>query len=289
MFSGSVSFICLVLCVPGAAGKRKRPPEGGVVLWAYGRSATDVFAGSVVEAAKWKYCNGAKEGFKDHALTAKSLRKCMKREERFTHLKPQHLTREDSELRNSTEFFRAARQAGYTTVAAVYRDNALNRAVSSFELSQRLKCKHIQDTSCTLEFAREKFCGEEGALAREFRETKKLWEIGIEDAKHEGFDILQLRFTDVVDRVCDSVERLLALVPPLAVARGFRRCKPYQSPHVLTSHHELTMEGRVGPVAYECITRQLERDPDFSWMLQPHLETPPARHPQVPAHSTPTQ
>lgn len=263
MFSGVA---LLSLCAVAFEVKRELP-EGGVILWSYGRSATGTFAGSVADAAEWQFCNGEKESFKRHPLSARALRDCFDRDERFAHLKPQHLMHSDSELRNSTYFFRAARQAGYDAVAAVYRDNALNRELSSFELTT--KHEKLEER---YHIAEDFFCRRD--LVHDFLEMKKIWELGVEDARDAGFVILQLRFTDVVDRVCESVDKILTLASP-STNEGEPECVPFESSHVLTSHHDLTMEGRVGPVAYSCIEKQLKDEPNFAWMLQPGAETPP--------------
>lgn len=243
--------------------------DGGVVVWAHGRSATDTFAGSLMLTAGWDYCKGEKEAFKENGPTAEELKTCFEDHERLTHVKPNHI-HSQGELRNSSQFFDAAKSAGFTVVAAVYRSNALNRMVSSFELS----AKHITDKAERCREAKELFCSSNNTrhLRDLFLDQRRELLQGINDAERRGFKVIQLSFEDVIFDTCDSVSRTLEFISPKLASNP---CVVFSSPHVKTSHHNATLEDRVGRVAYDCIREELEDDPTFAWMLTPHLEHPP--------------
>lgn len=242
--------------------------DGGVVVWAHGRSATDTFAGSLMLTAGYAYCKGEKEAFKDDGPKADELKTCFEDHERLTHVKPNHL-RSEGELNNSSLFFDAAKDAGFTVVAAVYRANALHRMVSSFELN----AKHLTDPAARCRETKELFCSNHTHHLRDiFLDQRRELLQGIEDAERRGFKVIQLTFEDVILDTCDSVARTLDLVSP---GLSNSPCVVYQSPHTKTSHHNATLKERVGQAAYECIVDELQDDPAFSWMLEPHVEHPP--------------
>ena len=86
------------------------------------------------------FCRHMKEGFNTkHAsgvlLRKKRLEKCGRSGELLTHIKPGHVRNSSrTDVRSPEDLFAAARGAGFEVVVAVYRHNALARAVSSFEI-----------------------------------------------------------------------------------------------------------------------------------------------------------
>ena len=112
----------------------------GVILWAHGRSATDTYCLTLRRSARMNFCRHMKEGFNTkHAsgvlLRKKRLEKCGRSGELLTHIKPSHVRNTSrTDLRSPEDLFAAARGAGFEVVVAVYRHNALARAVSSFEI-----------------------------------------------------------------------------------------------------------------------------------------------------------
>ena len=121
--------------------KKTAPRRRGVILWAYGRSATDTYCGTLKDSAHFRYCNGIKEGFntqhrEGRDLTRKNLERCARRNEMLSHVKPSHLSGQDKpdHLNTPEKLMRAARQLGYEVIVAEYRSNALARMVSSLSL-----------------------------------------------------------------------------------------------------------------------------------------------------------
>ena len=86
------------------------------------------------------FCRHMKEGFNTkHAsgvlLRKKRLERCGKDGQLLTHIKPSHVRNTSrTDLRSPEDLFAAAHGAGFEVVVAVYRHNALARAVSSFEI-----------------------------------------------------------------------------------------------------------------------------------------------------------
>mmetsp|Transcript_29976 Transcript_29976/g.91778 ORF Transcript_29976/g.91778 Transcript_29976/m.91778 type:complete len:285 (-) Transcript_29976:57-911(-) len=239
---------------------------GGIVLWAFGRSATDTFAGTTVRTAGWRYCRGEKEAFKTTKPSARKLRNCVAHAERFVHVKPYHI--HNSPLANQTTFFAAARDAGFTVVAASYRENALARAVSSYELNVLSWTKSPPDKK-----ARQTFCT--GKLTESFQKDRLEYESGIRAARSTpGLQLIELSFTDVTVDLCESTHRTLSLISqPL----GRRPCKVFYSQHTKTSHHQASLAERIGPDAAACVERDLRNHSKFAWMLDVHREDPPYR------------
>ena len=193
------------------------------------------------------------------------LRQCIQHHERFVHVKPQHIHK--SELQNQTDFFTAARDAGFTVVAASYRPNALAREVSSFELMYRKKPKNEQR-----EHARRMFCTRN--LVNIFRENRREFVSGVQAATMtKGLKVIDLSFTDLTTNLCASTHRTLSLVsPPL----GRRPCVLFtDSSHSHTSHHNASLAKRIGNDAANCVHSALHDSPAFSWMLNLHREIPP--------------
>ena len=105
--------------------KKTAPRRRGVILWAYGRSATDTYCGTLKDSAHFRYCNGIKEGFNTNhregrVLTKAHLKRCAERNEMLSHVKPSHLSPEDKRdhLNTPEKFMRAARQFGYEVIVA---------------------------------------------------------------------------------------------------------------------------------------------------------------------------
>ena len=94
----------------------------GIILWAHGRSATDFFASSLLMTGQMEYCNGKKEGFKDHVLSKPALTRCTKQRQYLTHIKPKHLRLSDSELQEPSVFFPAAWESGFGVLVAAFRE-----------------------------------------------------------------------------------------------------------------------------------------------------------------------
>ena len=125
-----------------------------------GAQRRDAYCGSLKKSARFEYCNGIKEGFKQddssqhdhggtrwhkmasHVLTAEALKACAKRNEMLTHTKPsKHLAKKAGRggegIDTPEKLMEIAGKVGYEVIVAVYRSNALARAVSEWELITR--------------------------------------------------------------------------------------------------------------------------------------------------------
>ena len=106
-----------------------------MILWAFGRSATDTFAQTLQVTSRWDFCLGQKEGFKKANVTAAALSRCTRKGQRLTHLKPWHVLRRRNGLSTPDQFFSAAAASGWGVVVGSFRENQLARDVSAFELN----------------------------------------------------------------------------------------------------------------------------------------------------------
>lgn len=236
---------------------------GGVILWASDHSATESFAGSAMKTLGLKYCNGKRQEDGANGFDSKLLAKCMKKRKRFAHMNPHHLAK--NELTASVEFFEAAKEANFSVVVALRRENELNQKLSTFEMHADRKV----DSDDFYDAAASHFC--DVSLKDEFRRDLELWKLGIQDAVRAGFEPLVIDFVDATEQTCESVNKMLQLMPEYS--ENALPC--VHSREKKTRKAELTVEERVGPVAYTCIKDQLEEDPEYSWMLESEAELPP--------------
>ena len=260
----------LLLIAACACALASATERNGVILWAYGRSATDTYCGSLKKSASFKYCNGIKEGFnRRHKLgtflESKNLKKCAKRGEMLTHIKPSHLRNSrniSSHLDTPERLMKAARSAGYGIIVVEYRANALARQVSSWELyktSSNFEKKSRKERNAE---ARHEFCKDN---IKSWEKIFDKWERGVVAASKEGLTVIELNFNNVTRHLCESVDlttRALAWC-----GRGRCKCRSFTSPHTKTSHHKASLAGRTSGEAARCVTEQLKVDPNYAWML----------------------
>lgn len=136
--------IAPLVIVCSAADSSFAETDGGILMWALGKSATDYFAKSLVKTAGWKFCNGDKESFKPALANGKALprlnptnlRNCLVRGERLAHIKPEHIKHGDLE-HTPDGFFQAAADAGWTVVVALHRENSFSRQLSGINWALR--------------------------------------------------------------------------------------------------------------------------------------------------------
>ena len=120
-----------------------------------------------------------------------------------------------TDVRSPEDLFAAARGAGFEVVVAVYRHNALARAVSSFEIHRYAGLK--REDSGTLaarrreaklrqrasedehaQRASEDFCHTPGALKRHFETERDLYDRGLRAARANGLKLLRFSFEAVI-------------------------------------------------------------------------------------------
>ena len=194
----------------------------------------------------------------------------------LTHVMPDFLTKASNTLRTPRDFFRAAYVRGFKVVVAVWRRNVLARQVSSFEL----KIEHARVRRD--EGARESFC--DGALTRLIANLTHSYRRGVDAAKEAGFVVIERTFDDVVGDLCGTVEMVAEALEPEICGGTKCECRPFESPHVMTSHRDQDMAGRTTPEAAACATRDLGDHPDYAWMLDLNAREPPPS-PRRPAHN----
>ena len=273
----------------------------GVILWAHGRSATDTFCEAMRQAAHLTYCRNIKEGFNHlHAegkrLTRNRLKKCVRRGQlpaparkprrlrigphqldgvesaadnsqvdhpgRLSHIKPGHLYSQG--LATPEALFRAAREVGFGVVVAEYRQNALARMVSSFEMRTRTPAD-----------AKAVFCKKDGELVKKFEWERTIWERGVAAAKAEEFTIIEFTFLELISSVCTCVERATSVLADCAGARCECRDQVKENVHMRTSHRDRTLAERTSPTAANCIRAALRVEPQYAWMLDLSRHEPP--------------
>ena len=257
----------------------------GVILWAHGRSATDTYCLTLRRSARMNFCRHMKEGFNTkHAsgvlLRKKRLEKCGKSGELLTHIKPGHVRNSSrTDLRSPEDLFAAARGAGFEVVVAVYRHNALARAVSSFEIHRYAGLK--REDSGTLaarrreaklrQRASEDFCHKPGALKRHFETERDLYDRGLRAARANGLKLLRFSFEAVTGDLCGTIKKTTT-----ALGCETRcRCQPTLSKHQRTSRRDRSLAGRTSPEAAKCITAELAGDVRYEWMLNLTATRPP--------------
>ena len=257
----------------------------GVILWAHGRSATDTYCLTLRRSARMNFCRHMKEGFNTkHAsgvlLRKKRLEKCGRSGELLTHIKPGHVRNSSrTDVRSPEDLFAAARGAGFEVVVAVYRHNALARAVSSFEIHRYAGLK--REDSGTLaarrreaklrQRASEDFCHKPGALKRHFETERDLYDRGLRAARANGLKLLRFSFEAVTGDLCGTIKKTTT-----ALGCETRcRCQPTLSKHQRTSRRDRSLAGRTSPEAAKCITAELAGDVRYEWMLNLSATRPP--------------
>ena len=263
--------------------KSKGRHRRGVLLWAHGRSATDAYCGALKKSAHFEYCNGVKEGFKrridrggkidkmaSHVLTTEALKACAERNEMLTHIKPsKHLaTKAGGEAIDTPEkLMEIAGKVGYEVIVAVYRSNALARAVSAWELitKRHHRSKTKLEKRERNRKVRERFCGK--SLINLFKEMKEIWERGVAAARARNLEVIVLNFDNVTQGIGAAVERTTRVLEPSICGGSKCTYQEFASQHTQSSHQRWTLEHRTSGEAAKCITDALKDDPDYAWML----------------------
>ena len=149
---------------------------------------------------------------------------------------------------------------------AVWRENVLARQVSSFELM--VAHGRVQREAG----AREHFCG--GTLTQQIEDLTRAYRDGVNAARDAGLAVVERTFDEVVSDLCGTVA---AVTDELEDAYRGRPCRPFESPHVLTSQRHKDLAGRTTPEAAACAAREL-RPSAYAWMLDLGRRHPPPRN-----------
>ena len=181
---------------------------------------------------------------------------------RLSHIKPGHLYSQG--LATPEALFRAAREVGFGVVVAEYRQNALARMVSSFEMRKRTPAD-----------AKAVFCKRDGELVKKLEWERTIWERGVAAAKAEEFTIIEFTFLELISSVCTCVERATSVLADCAGARCECRDQVKENVHMRTSHRDRTLAERTSPTAANCIRAALRVEPQYAWMLDLSRHEPP--------------
>ena len=128
---------------------------------------------------------------------------------------------------------------------AVWRENVLARQVSSFEL-----------------------------MVAHGRASSRAYRDGVNAARDAGLAVVERTFDEVVSDLCGTVA---AVTDELEDEFRGSSCRPFESPHVLTSQRHKDLAGRTTPEAAACAAREL-RPSAYAWMLDLGRRHPPPRN-----------
>eukprot|EP00438_Fugacium_kawagutii_P004498 Skav200097 [mRNA] locus=scaffold694:421859:422683:- [translate_table: standard] len=194
---------------------------------------------TVWESSQMKYCNGKKESFNRSPrlwkrkrlpeLNPGALQKCIDRDERLIHVKPEHLLAAKSQLRTPEAFFDAAYKAGFRTVMASFRENQLAGDISTYRLKARKsmstfqRAKQIDSASHPLHgvHAFHGLRGFSGNIIECFEALRKQYNSGVKAAQKIGFTIVPCNFADLVLDVCTCAGPALRELRKNTINRSF--------------------------------------------------------------------
>jgi len=288
--------------------EHQRVSGPGVVMWSHGRSGSDFFSQAWKLTTGDVYCNCEKESWDPllkelPPLTMAGLQGCMDRGERYMHMKPEHLSGQNTSLpednwrdqhwkdhpdvlRTPNAFFQACASTGFTVVLASFRANMLEAEVSDIEHACAVKFEEEpkiflhRDANCVQRRAEERFCrkGSVMSLTEEWEQAVQLWVDGIKAAEEAGLNVVHANFYELSSHICRVIARLMDVVPELhnshCLKPGEQESKSGQS---LTGALA-SREDHIGSEAETCLHQQIEsaREPArYRWMLS-QSEPPPA-------------
>lgn len=164
-------------------------------------------------------------------------------------------------------------------VVAVYRHNALARAVSSFEIHRYADLKPADAGSPAArrreaklkQRASDNFCNKPGALQRHFGTERDLYDRGLRAARANGLKVLRFSFEAVTGDLCGTIKKTTSALG----CESRCRCQPTESQHQRTSRRDRSLAGRTSPEAARCITAELGGDARYAWMLNLTATRPP--------------
>ena len=231
------------------------------ILLAQGRSATSTLAYSVVGSTGMRFCSGDdfnwfRSGFKEpfrkyFKPSVEFLEKCMYylgETGALIHVKPEHLVRfDDAELRTPFEFFRAAKRAGFKNVITTFRENMLDREISSYQQAVSRGEAHLFHTANFIEY---------------LEDLIELYNVAFGAALANDFNLATYPLSNLARDTCGVVQSL-AMTALQCDAAKFA-CVEEQRQRGVSTYG--SMESRVGHQAAEDLTEQLTGTP-YEWML----------------------
>lgn len=246
-----------------------------VILLSPGRTATDTVSSTIVKSTPLSYCR-RKETFKSGAYpTVKMLQSCYKSNKggAYVHVKPEHiLLRKESidsskYLTTPEQFFRAAKEAGFSLVVTSFRDNQLARTVSSFEM-------HPGKFGSVAFLSKANATFVNTDLIRKFEQLVQDYNRGVVSARAvKGFSMVHITFSEIIGDVCGTSRRIAT-----AAHCPVFTCKEDDG-HMDKSHREKDLAGRIGDEAAASVVKQLKGTP-YEWMLDLHAMKWPEKVPR---------
>jgi len=292
----------------------------GVVMFAQGRSGTSSLSETLRASTDLHFCNDIKESFEEHNMTTDSFEKCaeMARKKHqtgfYAHIKPFHVLRNyrwtvmhpglHLQPVSVSTFFDTILKGRVDLFLAAFRDNQLERHVSSFELhlSHHSELKRtgrksnrdvpVVETQAWKDLVDQRFMN--ANLIQIFEEDARRYVDATKMAVKSGIPkVIQLFFAQYVGHnLCHATEDLWSTIRRIAVRkrldlglqshRGaplpsifrkeFRCRKIIEQTH--TSHHRWSLDMRIGRAAAEAVRKQLSNTP-YEWMLDLTVTTWP--------------
>jgi hypothetical protein len=195
------------------------------------------------------------------------------------HVKPYHiegqyvkkpLDEREASLKDGMHFFQAAKTAGYARVVLGYRENILQRKLSSYELNKENYYWRLREQ---VDMSIESHLNTAPKSLPQFNVTKAISQIHgglvhMHDrlyvaALMAGYDVHFFSFADVVSDPCKTICRIL---------RDFIGCTEYTNiceetcPVSRLPHSHQALEHRIGDTAAHDLTVALSATP-YAWML----------------------
>jgi len=290
----------------------KGVPRVGIVLLAQGRSGTSSLSESLRASTNLHFCNDIKESFELHNISLNTFQQCRAiataRDKTgfFSHVKPYHILRNykfkkvhhDLHLQPLTisKFVRILSESSVDLVFAAFRDNQLERHISSFELhashypeltrtgrSRSKSAVPVVETELWKTLVRERFIDID--LIKMFESDALRFVSLVRSALREGLRVVQLRFEQYVGtNLCHAVEELWSMIRKISarkiIKRSLQTLEGSQLPANLqkhfschrvveqthTSHHHWSLDLRIGRRAAKSVRKQLRGTP-YEWML----------------------
>ena len=277
----------------------------GIVLYAEGRTGTSSLADSLRATAHMHFCFGYKEGFDVHNITFKALQRCNSVSKRstsysgyFTHIKPMHhirnylwyITPRPIIYMPVSRVFELVKSSGADMALMAFRDNQLERLVSSFELKlshhpelQRTARKRkpgtipVVETKEWIDLVTSRFLNRD--VIRDFETEAEAYLNATREAVAHGMTVIELSFDQYVGpNLCPAVMNLVDEMRKILIRKSKRdntllpnrfnlpiQCKKVIS-QTTSSHHHWSLDARIGKVSANAIRRQLMGTP-YEWML----------------------
>ena len=277
----------------------------GILLYAEGRSGTSSLADSLRATAHLHFCFGYKEGFDIHNITSEAFQRCKSVSKRttsysgyLTHIKPMHHLsnflwyniRRPVIYMPVSRVFELAKNNGVDMVLMAFRDNQLERLISSFELKlshypelQRTAKRRkpgsipVVETKEWIDLVSSRFINRR--VIRDFEVEAEAYLNATREAVAHGMTVIELSFDQYVGpNLCPAVMNVIDEMRKILIRKSKRentllpnsfnlpmQCKKIVA-QTTSSHHHWGLDARIGKKSANAIRDQLMGTP-YEWML----------------------